>query len=59
MSKKLQREPIVLAQLPDELRDFIVRPKIVVTRQSGVAILKQTTSGKATQALRDLMRNGD
>lgn len=39
--------------------DVIVHPKIVVTRRSGTAIMKQMKSGKATKALRDLMRNGD
>jgi hypothetical protein len=39
--------------------DVIVHPKIVVTRRSGAAILKQMRSGKATKALRDLMRDGD
>jgi len=39
--------------------DVIIRPKIVVTRRSGAAILKKMRSGKATKALRDLMRNGD
>jgi len=39
--------------------DVIVHPKIVVTRRSGAAILKKMRSGKATKALRDLMRDGD
>ena len=39
--------------------DVIIHPKIVVTRRSGAAILKQMRSGKATKALRDLMRDGD
>jgi hypothetical protein len=39
--------------------DVIIRPKIVVTRRSGAAILKKMRTGKATKALRDLMRDGD
>jgi hypothetical protein len=39
--------------------DVIVHPKIVVTRRSGAAILKQIRSGKSSKALRDLMRDGD
>ena len=37
----------------------IIHPKIVVTRRSGAAILKKMRTGKATKALRDLMRDGD
>jgi hypothetical protein len=39
--------------------DVIIHPKIVVTRRSGAAILKKMRTGKATKALRDLMRDGD
>jgi hypothetical protein len=39
--------------------DVIAHPKLVVTRRSGAAILKQVGSGKTTKALRDLMRDGD
>ncbi len=45
-----------LQQLP---ADVIVHPKLVVTRRSGAAILKQMETGKPTKALRDLMRDGD
>lgn len=45
-----------LQELP---ADVIVHPKLVVTRRSGAAILKQMRSGKPTKALRDLMRDGD
>jgi hypothetical protein len=45
-----------LQEIPAE---FIIHPKIVVTRRSGAAILKKMRSGKATKALRDLMRDGD
>jgi hypothetical protein len=39
--------------------DVIIHPKIVVTRRSGAAILQKMRTGKATKALRDLMRDGD
>ena len=45
-----------LQQLP---ADVIVHPKLVVTRRSGAAILKQMETGKPTKALRNLMRDGD
>jgi hypothetical protein len=45
-----------LQELP---ADVIVHPKLVVTRRSGEAILKQMRSGKPTKALRDLMGDGD
>jgi hypothetical protein len=43
-----------LQELP---ADVIVHPTLVVTRKSGEAILKQIQTGKATKALRDLMRD--
>ena len=45
-----------LQELP---ADFIVHPKLVVTRKSGTAMLKRMETGKPTDALRDLMRSGD
>jgi hypothetical protein len=45
-----------LQELPS---DVIVHPKLVVTRRSGEAILRQMEAGKPTDALRDLMRDGD
>ncbi|HXH40815.1 MAG TPA: hypothetical protein VNN08_19465 [Thermoanaerobaculia bacterium] len=45
-----------LHELPAEI---IVHPKLVVTRRSGEAIVKQMKSGKPTKALRDLMGDGD
>jgi hypothetical protein len=43
-----------LQELP---ADNIVRPKLVITRKSGEALLKRVEKGKPTQALRDLMRD--
>jgi hypothetical protein len=45
-----------LQELP---ADVIVHPKLVVTRKSGGAILKQMRTGKPTKRLRDLMRDRD
>lgn len=42
-----------LQELP---ADVVVHPKLVVTKKSGDAILKQIKRGKATPALRALMR---
>lgn len=45
-----------LQELP---ADVIIHPRLVVTRKSGGSILKQMETGKPTDALRDLMRDGD
>lgn len=45
-----------LQELPS---DVIVHPKLVLTRKSGEVVLKAIKSGKANQALRKLMRDGD
>lgn len=45
-----------LHELPAEV---IVHPRLVVTRRSGEAIMKQMKSGKPTKSLRDLMDDGD
>ena len=45
-----------LQELP---ADIVVHPKLVVTRKSGGAFLKQIARGKPTPALRGLMRDGD
>ena len=42
-----------LQELP---ADVVVHPKLVVTRTSGQAILKQLAKGKASPALRRLLR---
>lgn len=39
--------------------DMIVHPKLVVSRKSGDAILRQVDKGRPTKALRQLMRDGD
>ncbi len=39
--------------------DIIVHPRLVVTRKSGEAILREMEKGRPTEALRDLMRDGD
>lgn len=45
-----------LQELP---ADIVIHPKLVVTRKSAEAILKQIQTGKPTEALRRLMRDGD
>jgi hypothetical protein len=46
-------------QALDELpAEFIVHPRIAVSRKTGQAILKQMESGEPTPALRKLMRDG-
>jgi hypothetical protein len=39
--------------------EFIIHPRIVVSRKSGEAILKQIKSAEPTPALRALMNDGD
>jgi hypothetical protein len=43
-----------LQELP---ADVVAHPKIVVTKRSGEAILRQMESGKSTAALRRLLRD--
>jgi len=44
-----------LQELP---ADIVIHPKLVVTKRSGEAILKQIDKGKPSSALRKLMRDG-
>jgi hypothetical protein len=45
-----------LQELP---ADVIVHPKLVLTRKSGELLLKEMDKAKPTEALRDLLRDGD
>jgi len=45
-----------LHELPTEV---IIHPRLLVTRQSGEAIMNELENETPTEALRDLMRNGD
>jgi hypothetical protein len=45
-----------LDEVPSE---YVVHPRLVVTRQSGEQVLKELQAGKPTSALRKLMRDGD
>lgn len=56
VEQALQHYLVALEQLP---ADVIVHPRLVVTRKSWDAIVKQMRTGKPTKALRELMRNGD
>jgi hypothetical protein len=47
-------------QALDELpAEFIIHPRIVVSRKTGEKMLRQAESAKPTPALRELMRDGD
>ncbi len=56
LEQALRHHLQALQELP---ADVLVHPKLVLTRKSGEAILKQMETGKPTPALRDLMRDGD
>jgi hypothetical protein len=45
-----------LQELP---ADVIVHPRLVVTRKSGATLLKEIEKAEPTEALRDLLRDGD
>ncbi len=45
-----------LQELP---ADVIVNPRLVVTRKSGEAIAKEVEKARPTEALRELLRDGD
>lgn len=62
MAKKIQTEqpPRHHLQALHELpADVIIHPALVVTRESGEAVLRQLKSGRPNKALRNLMRDGD
>jgi hypothetical protein len=48
-----------LQALQDLPADVIIHPKLVVSRESGEAILKEIAKAKPTEALRALLRDGD
>jgi hypothetical protein len=56
VEQALRHHLLALEELP---ADVIVHPRLVVTRKSGKEILELMKSGQPTQALRDLMRDGD
>jgi hypothetical protein len=45
-----------LQELP---ADVIVHPKLVLTRRSGEAVLREIDKARPTELLRDLLRDGD
>jgi hypothetical protein len=45
-----------LEELPAE---YIIHPRIVVSRKTGEQLLRRAKSAKPTRALRDLMSDGD
>jgi len=56
MEQALLHHLQALEELPAE---FIVHPRIVLSRRSGKEILKQLKAAEPTAALRKLMRDGD
>ena len=47
-------------QALDELpAEYIIHPRIVVSRDTGEQMLRQAGTAKPTRALRELMRDGD
>jgi hypothetical protein len=47
-------------QAMDELpSEFIIHPRIVVSRKTGTTLLRDAGSSEPTPALRELMRDGD
>lgn len=54
VEQALQHHLQALQELP---ADVVAHPKIVVTKRSGNAILRQMKSGKSTAALRRLLRD--
>ena len=54
VEQALQHYLVALEQLP---ADVVVHPRLVLTRKSGEAIIKQARTGKPSKALRDLMRD--
>jgi hypothetical protein len=56
LEQALRHHLQALQELPT---DVIIHPRLVVTRKSGAAILRQIAQAKPTPALRTLMRDGD
>ncbi|OFW05501.1 MAG: hypothetical protein A3H96_12370 [Acidobacteria bacterium RIFCSPLOWO2_02_FULL_67_36] len=52
VEQALRHHLLALQELP---ADVVVHPKLLVTKMSGEAILKQIQRGKPTPALRDLL----
>ena len=48
-----------LQALEEVPAEFVVHPRIVITRKTGEAILKKLKSAKPSPALRELMADGD
>ena len=56
VEQALRQHLQALQELP---ADVIAPPKLVVTCKSGAALLKEIEQAKPTEALRDLLRDGD
>jgi len=58
MEREIQISALVSRTTKELPADVVIHPKLVVTRKSGEAILKQIEKGKPSAALRRLMRDG-
>ena len=56
VEQALQHHLRALEEFP---ADVIVHPALVLTRQSGERLLKEIETAKPTEALRDLLRDGE
>jgi hypothetical protein len=56
VEQALLHHMLALDELPAE---YVIHPRIVVSRKTGDAILKEMKSAEPTPALRKLMRDGD
>ena len=56
VEQALQHYLLALEELPAE---YVIHPRIVVSRKTGEEMLRQAESAKPTPALRKLMRDGD
>jgi hypothetical protein len=56
IEEALRHHLLALQELP---ADAVIHPKLVVSPESGKAVLDQIEGGKSAKALRDLMRRGN
>ena len=56
VEQALRHHLLALEHVPAE---YVVQPRIVVTRESGKAVIEESETGQAPPALRDLMRDGN
>jgi hypothetical protein len=59
LNTSVSYERLAVCCFEKQCADVIVHFKLVLTRESGATILRQMETGEPTDALRDLMRDGD